>query len=271
MPSLPPELHAIIVDHLYDDWRALLSCVRTQSELLSSPAAYHLSHTIHIDHYNSPRSSSELVDFLQMFKSHPDLVPLLRSLHIHGSSSHTPSGTFPAYIDLSQFHNLRALSLSDLLVDLPGRLCRVICSMPALEELSLQGLRRPPSLPGRYHAIPDILPTPASVGALRSRLKALHVGASVPVKSEKLYSDIAILLVSTVDGEITGDMLALEELGLHFRDQGHSEAWLSLLCHGARGRTIIRLGVTLVNHLHEPNPSRGEHILPLDMLPLVRI
>ncbi|RDX40224.1 hypothetical protein OH76DRAFT_1490474 [Lentinus brumalis] len=248
MSPVPTELLAIIVDYLYDDWRSLVACVGTDSDLLSCPAIHHLSQTVDVNHYTSGTLSSDLLEFLQTFRSEPDLQPLLRSLHIHGSPDDFPSGTFPAFVDFAHFQNLRSLALSYLLIDLPQRFCRVICNISALEDLSLYGLARVLSPPGRYRSIPDTPPARGGAAALRARLRVLRIGASAACHG--LYSAIAALLGR--DSPHGEDQLTLRVFEVHFHDAPRSEEWLKMICTPSRrARGLTRLGATVVSPVDE--------------------
>ncbi len=260
MSPVPPELSAIIVDYLHDDWRSLVACVRTDSDLLSCPAIHHLSQTVDVNHYTSGTLSSDLLEFLQTSQSEPDLQPLLRSLHIHGSPDDFPSGTFPAFVDFAHFQNLRSLALSYLLIDLPQRFCRVICNISALEDLSLYGLARVLSPPGRYRSIPDTPPARGGAAVLRARLRVLRIGASAACHG--LYSAIAALLGR--DSPHGEDQRTLRVFEVHFHDAPRSEEWLKMICTPARrSRGLTRLGATVVSPVDEQPDTIGEHILSL--------
>ncbi|KAI0628286.1 hypothetical protein C8Q77DRAFT_1068271 [Trametes polyzona] len=160
LPSLPAELTDRIVDFLHDDWRTLVSCVNTRDQThpyspLFPAAEYHLRNSIEI---LISGTNKELLEFTKCFAHGSHLASLVSSLHLRGPPVHQdelPHALFPTLLELGHLLNLRALSISHLAVELPHRFARFICRLPALEDLSCEGLRPLPNRPGAVRLVAD--------------------------------------------------------------------------------------------------------------------
>ncbi|KAI0668058.1 hypothetical protein C8Q78DRAFT_1048058 [Trametes maxima] len=197
-PRLAGELTDRIIDFLHDDWRTLASCAATGLDSVLVPCVeYHLSHTIDL-----PISGghTEILDFMKVFKPVSSIAQVVRSIHIHGPRGvvDRPAATLPILLDLSHLPNLRDVALSHLFVESNARFARFLCRLPALEELSCDGLVMKPSNPwGR--PIRDVGPMPEDVAALGRRLSILRivdrtVADELPLRAESPYDRLFSIL-----------------------------------------------------------------------------
>ncbi|KAI0350761.1 hypothetical protein OH77DRAFT_1439627 [Trametes cingulata] len=171
---LPGELIDRIVDFLHDDWRALVSCALTGPACLLVPSSeFHLSNTIELP---ISGSQAELLEFVKTFHPNSPLVPLIRSIHVHGPRGSVPAATFPALIDLSHLCYLRSVTLSDMFIESNGHLLRFLCRLPALEDLACVGLVTKPTLPGGIRLVHGDLEVRNSEAAgFATRLKTIRL------------------------------------------------------------------------------------------------
>ena len=195
--------------------------------------------------YGSDEQHAELIEFLHTFRPESHLTSFIQSLHLSGYRSRptdvTTAFTFRQYptisssiFDLVHLTSLRSLALSNLYIDFSRwRFCNILCTIPALEEISLLNLGE------KYCAIIESGPPPELCAALRFRLKTLSISVGVaheiPGMADKL---------SAIIGLDQSSALISAELHLTYNSADDSERWIRGVCHGSYG-TLTHLSVTL--------------------------
>ncbi|KAI0704808.1 hypothetical protein C8Q76DRAFT_752884 [Earliella scabrosa] len=144
-----------------------------------------------------------------------------------------PQAVLSELIDMSHLPHLRSLSLSNLTISLIGQFSSKLCTLPALEQLSLSDLVWKPhsTLCG---VAPDSPPPPEAATALRQRLKTLRIVVSTSGGriNGNAHLDLASILTKCP---------GLVSVELHFPD---AERWVRSIC-AASSRTLTRLGITI--------------------------
>ena len=138
---LPPELHDQVIDHLFDDKRALASCSLVCRNWRTS-SQYHLFHTIRIRH------PVTLESFLELLDGSPHLAPFVRSLSLCSSQCkqdvHLSVTTTGLATCISKLTNLQSLRLDGVFWSNTNRVAPYRASH--LRELTMRRLFTTPSV-----------------------------------------------------------------------------------------------------------------------------